>query len=109
MTIAHKRRGADQLSAIYERAWADEAFNARLKTDPRAAIEDVVGELPADIEIKVVQDTADTKYLHIPAAPKQREISDAELCTAQGGTTFFCVTVTFPLPSSMTCPIDDPI
>ncbi|MDP5216427.1 NHLP leader peptide family RiPP precursor [Ruegeria sp. 2205SS24-7] len=92
MTIKDKQSGADHLTAIYERAWTDEAFNARLKTDPKAAIEEIIGELPADIEINVVQDTADTKYLHIPAAPKQGEVSDSELLGVQGGTTPGCIT-----------------
>ncbi|MDP5216127.1 hypothetical protein Q5Y75_02755 [Ruegeria sp. 2205SS24-7] len=92
MTDMHQK-GSDKLAAIYERAWSDKAFSTRLESNTRAAIEEVVGELPQDMELKVVRDTAGTKYLHIPAAPKQGEISDQDLMEAQGGTSPICASV----------------
>lgn len=78
-------------SALYERAWNDAAFASRLDRDPKAAIEEIYGSLPEDLQVCVVRDTAETKYLHIPAAPVDRELSDADLIGAQGGTTWVCV------------------
>lgn len=82
---------SQNLAVLYERAWNDDAFAALLERDPKAALEDIYGALPGDIDVRVVRDTADTKYLHIPAAPFDRELSDADLIGAQGGTTWVCV------------------
>ncbi len=79
------------LAALYDRVWTDDAFAALLDRDPKAAVEHIYGALPEDIEVRVVRDTADTKYLHIPAAPVDPELSDADLIGAQGGSTWVCV------------------
>ncbi|MDP5216129.1 hypothetical protein Q5Y75_02765 [Ruegeria sp. 2205SS24-7] len=79
------QKSSDQLAAIYERAWTDKAFNARLERNPKAAIEEIVGKLPQNMEFKVVRDTTYTKYLSIPAAPAEGEVSDEDLVGANGG------------------------
>ncbi|MEX0351114.1 MAG: hypothetical protein AB3N15_16950 [Paracoccaceae bacterium] len=81
----------DKLRALYERAWNDDAFAARLKNDPRSAVAEYLGDLPDDISVKVVRDSDRVKYLHIPAAPVEGEISEIDLLQAQGGTTPACV------------------
>jgi hypothetical protein len=73
------------------KVWTDETFGARLDSDPRSVLAEIGGKFPDDIEIKVVRDTDAVKYLHIPAAPWEGEISDAELLGAQGGTAFICL------------------
>ncbi|MEX0350316.1 MAG: hypothetical protein AB3N15_12915 [Paracoccaceae bacterium] len=84
---------------FYERARQDEAFIAQLEADPKAALADYVGALPESVEIKVVRDTDRVKYLHIPEAPVQDEISDLELLEAQGGTTPVCISMASPIIS----------
>ena len=87
---------ADTLKAqvdFLNKVWTDEAFRARLDRDPKAALEELGGQIPDNIEIKVVHDTDTVKYLHIPAPPTEGEITDADLQAAQGGTTAICVTV----------------
>ncbi|WP_372571987.1 NHLP leader peptide family RiPP precursor [Ruegeria jejuensis] len=76
---------------ILNKAWTDEAFMAQLESDPRAALAAAGHNIPEDVEIKVVRDTGDTRFLHVPAAPEQGEISDSDLLNAQGGSTFVCV------------------
>ncbi len=78
-------------AAFLKKVWTDEAFGARFESDPRAVFTEMGQEVPDDIEIKVVRDTDTVKYLHIPAAPAEGEVSDADLLGAQGGTTPFCV------------------
>ncbi|MEX0351097.1 MAG: hypothetical protein AB3N15_16865 [Paracoccaceae bacterium] len=80
-----------KLAALYERAWNDKDFSARLDSDATSALEEVFGTLPEGVTFKVVRDTADTKHLHIPAAPAQAEVSDLDLLGAQGGTTPGCI------------------
>ncbi|MDP5218116.1 hypothetical protein Q5Y75_12875 [Ruegeria sp. 2205SS24-7] len=82
---------ADKLAALYGRAWNDKDFSARLESDATSAIKEVLGKLPEGVTFKVVRDTADTKYLHIPAAPVQGEVSDLDLLDVQGGTTLGCI------------------
>ncbi|MDP5219151.1 NHLP leader peptide family RiPP precursor [Ruegeria sp. 2205SS24-7] len=76
---------------ILNKAWNDNAFMAQLESDPRAALASAGHNIPEDVEIKVVRDNGETRFLHVPSAPQQGEISDSDLLSAQGGTTFVCV------------------
>ncbi len=70
------------------RAWEDQAFKARLLSDPRAAIEQATGlKLPAGVSVKVLQETADTLYFVIPLSPlgAEGELSDEALAAVAGG------------------------
>ena len=66
----------------------DEGFRARLDEDPRATLVTSFGPLRDDFDIKVVQDSAEVMYLHIPAAPSEGEVLDSDLSVASGGTSF---------------------
>jgi len=73
---------------IIGRAWEDEAFKAKLLSDPRAAIEQASGlQLPAGVSVKVVEETEDTLYFVIPRSPlgAERELSDEALAKVAGG------------------------
>jgi hypothetical protein len=50
-------RTRDELEAqIVARAWADEDFRARLRSDPRAAVAEETGvDIPESIEVEVVR------------------------------------------------------
>ena len=84
------------------KVWTDEAFRARLESDPKAVLKEMGGQVPDDVQIKVVRDTDRVKYLHIPSPPPEGEISDADLEKAQGGTTPACIAVTYTIvPTSV--------
>ena len=73
---------------IIGRAWEDEAFKARLLSDPRAAIEQASGlQLPAGVSVKVLEETEDTLYFVIPSSPlgAEGELSDEALAKVAGG------------------------
>ncbi|WP_372573260.1 hypothetical protein [Ruegeria jejuensis] len=70
-----------------------QAFLALLEDDPKAALVDYIGAVPEGVEIKVVRDTDRVKYLQIPAAPVQDEITDLDLLEAQGGSTPVCISM----------------
>jgi hypothetical protein len=78
----------DELEAqIAARAWADEGFRERLRTDPHAAVAEVTGvAVPESIEIEVLEETPEKGYLVIPL--NRVEISDEELDAAGGG---YCI------------------
>jgi len=68
------------------RAWTDEAYKARLKSDPHTALSEVGVDVPAGIGIKVVEDTAQTTHVVLPEAPDNAgEMSDEELAKVAGG------------------------
>jgi len=78
-------RTRDELEAqIVARAWADEDFRARLRSDPHAAVAEETGVvIPESIGVEVVEETPEKGYLVIPV--NRVEISDEQLEVAGGG------------------------
>jgi Nitrile hydratase, alpha chain len=74
----------DELEAqIVARAWADDGFRERLRTDPHGAVAEVTGvSVPESIEIEVLEETPEKGYLVIPL--NRVEISDEQLEVAGG-------------------------
>ena len=75
---------------LIEQAWEDEAFKQELLSNPKAAFEKETGqELPKDLEIEVIQETANKVYLVLPnnpiSATTEGELSDEALETVAGG------------------------
>src|SRR5690606_41500079 len=72
---------------LVERAMRDEAFRERLKSDPKAAIQEAFGVTwPDGVEIQVHEETADTVHIVLPAMPEtSRELTAAELAAVAGG------------------------
>jgi hypothetical protein len=69
---------------IVARAWADEDFRQRLKTDPHTAVADETGlAVPESIQLEVLEETPAKGYLVIPV--NRAEISEEELAGASGG------------------------
>jgi len=57
------------------RAWSDAAYKDQLLNDPRAALAIAGVDIPSNIEISVVEDSADRKHLVLPAPPAEGEIA----------------------------------
>ena len=74
---------------IVERSLQDESFRQKLLADPRAALQEELGaRLPKEMEVRAVEETADTIYLVIPSASPLGgggELSDRELEAVAGG------------------------
>jgi hypothetical protein len=74
---------------LIEKAWKDDSFRQALRTDPRAAVERALAaRLPAGMQVKVVEETADTLYLVLPAIPDRTSsgrLSDKQLDAVAGG------------------------
>jgi len=73
-----------QYGQLIAKAWTDEAFKARLKADPKAAMKEVGMDVPAGVEIEVVESTQEKAYLVIPPQPVG-ELSDEDLDKVAGG------------------------
>jgi hypothetical protein len=74
---------------LINRSMEDEDFRQRLLADPKAAVEQELGrQLPESIEVRAVEESADTIYLVLPsasAAGEGGELSDQELEAVAGG------------------------
>jgi hypothetical protein len=80
---------AEMERRLIQRSLEDEAFRQRLLDDPRAIIEQELGSrLPESVEVRVVEESADTIYLVLPSASpvgQGGELSDQELDAVAGG------------------------
>ena len=75
---------SDLEAKIVARAWADEGFRERLKSDPRAAVAEETGvTVPDSVALEVLEETPDKAYLVIPS--NRTAIADDDLDLAGGG------------------------
>lgn len=55
---------------VIQKAWEDADFKQRLLTDPKAALQEVMGiNLPDSITLKTVEEGSNEFYLVIPPSP----------------------------------------
>lgn len=55
---------------LIQKAWEDPSFKAKLLSDPKAAIKEVLGVwIPDHIQVKTVEEQAGELYLVIPPNP----------------------------------------
>jgi len=82
---------AEMERRLVERSLQDESFRRRLLDDPKAVVEQELGRrLPESIEVKVVQESAQTIYLVLPSASplvggEGGELPDEALESVAGG------------------------
>ncbi len=74
---------------IVQKSIEDESFRQRLIEDPKGTVEQELGtQLPEDVRVVTVEETADTIYLVLPSASpvgQGGELSDRELEAVAGG------------------------
>jgi hypothetical protein len=87
---------AEMEGRIVQRSLQDENFRQRLLEDPKGAVEEELGaRLPGSVEVRAVEETADTIYLVLPSTLPLggEELSDQDLeAVAGGGSTFWGAT-----------------
>jgi hypothetical protein len=75
--------------ALVQRSLEDDSFKRRLLDDPKGTVEqELGGRLPEDVEVRVVEESAQTIYLVLPSASplgEGEELSDRELGEVAGG------------------------
>jgi hypothetical protein len=76
-------------SHLVVKAWKDESFKRELINNPKAVVARESGkDHPADIEIRVLEETPNTRYIVIPNAPSSmqiQELSEEALDAVAGG------------------------
>jgi hypothetical protein len=61
---------------IIKKAWAEPVFKKSLLSNPKKAIKEAFGyEIPANIELKVVEESPSLYYLTLPPNPEEVAIS----------------------------------
>jgi Nitrile hydratase, alpha chain len=75
---------------LVQRSLEDEEFRQRLLDDPKGTLEQELGSaLPQGLEVRVVEESADTIYLVLPSASpvgdQGGELSEEELESVAGG------------------------
>ena len=74
---------------IVERSLHDDSFRQRLLENPKAAVEEELGvQLPEEVQVQSVEETAETIYLVLPSASpvgEYGELSDRALEAVAGG------------------------
>jgi Nitrile hydratase, alpha chain len=81
---------AEMERRLVQRSIEDEDFRRRLLDDPKGTVEQELGDrLPEGVEVRAVQESADTIYLVLPSTPavgdEGGEISDETLEVVAGG------------------------
>ena len=78
-------------SEVVQKAWNDPTFKAQLVSDPTGTLRAAGVDIPADMEIKLVEHAAGEKEGHtvvtlpLPAAPTEHLDDDALLAAINGG------------------------
>ncbi|WP_243644198.1 NHLP leader peptide family RiPP precursor [Paenibacillus pinisoli] len=66
---------------IIEKAWSDSAFKEKLLADPKSAIAAEFGiDIPAEFNLKVLEETDDTFYLVLPKKPDDNDSAPTQVC-----------------------------
>ena len=68
---------------VVAQAWSDDSYKQRLLTDPAAVMAERGLTPPAGKQVRIVEDTADTVHVVLPARPS--ELTDEQLDQAAGG------------------------
>ena len=74
-----------QIGRIIAKAWADEAFKARLMADPVATLKAEGMAVPEGMTVTVVEDTPAHRHLVLPAPAAAGELADDALDGVSGG------------------------
>jgi|GEM_PF-1111212 len=81
---------------IIKKAQSDQEFKKALVENPKGAIGQLGVQLPEDVEVKVVEESAGVVYLVLPVNPD--ELTDEQLDDVTGGAGYPCEDVwSFPL------------
>jgi nitrile hydratase len=83
----------NQLAELFAACWKDEALKARFMADPKAVLGEYGLDVPANIDVNVVENSDNTVHITMPQAPAgAADLSDEELNNAAGGASYIQMT-----------------
>jgi hypothetical protein len=92
------QRSRNEIEAhLVAKTWKDNSFKQQLLANPKATIEQEFGvQLPEALNIRIMQENAETLYITLPTRPSvnEDELSEKELETVAGGITPVTIGVT---------------
>ncbi len=84
--IFHKAWGK-----IVAKAWSDELFKKRLLADPKTILKEHGFEMPADVTVKVVEDSGKTVHVVLPERPGELATDELDQVVGGGATVKYTV------------------
>lgn len=89
------------VARIIVRAWKDNAYKKRLLEEPKAILAEELGTtIPRDVEVRVLEETANTRYIVLPYKRENFLPLSAEELASGEGQPQTCPTVTSVLITS---------
>ena len=77
---------AEKKNEVIAKAWKDPTFKKKLLSDPKAALKECGIQVPANVNVKVIEDQSDSYTFVLPQAPTNATtLSPKELATMAGG------------------------
>ena len=74
------------LAQLFAACWKDEALKARFMSDPKAVLTEYGIDVPANMNVNVVENSDNTVHITMPTRPDgAADLSDEELAGAAGG------------------------
>lgn len=74
-----------QMGEVVAKAWSDPAYKARLLSDATSVLKEAGIDYGPGIEVKVVENSDSVRYITLPQAPSETELSDEQLDRVSGG------------------------
>ncbi len=76
----------NKLSALFSACWKDEALKARFMANPAEVLGEFGMEVPAGLDVKVVENGDNCVHITLPVPPTgHQDLSDDEMASAAGG------------------------
>ncbi len=76
--MSNKKNPRQAWAQVVAQAWTDTTFKRNLTANPRQTLEECGLELPADVKIKLVENSSKKQFLHIPLKSED-VLSETEL------------------------------
>jgi len=78
-----------QWGMLVAEVWGDDDLKRRLISDPAGVLQEYGIDMPADVELKIVEDTDHVRHLVIPPSPAD-EFSDEDLTASPSMYCWYC-------------------